>query len=176
MSCNIEFSRTFDQFSTNRIDTDHESFYEINSDVESSSLSSRRKRDERRFKLSLDTLMISDDNTHAIWTLEIDADFEIWFIKDTSWEINTKLKKAKHSSSIWESRSRKTNVWVDWHKIVVLRQERSYVICKDCEYVTLHLTSSRINNNTITRHRSRNQCTAQDRERVKNQQLLSTSF
>ena len=130
------------------------------------------------FKKSFDALIQSDDKKYVIWIIETEIEFENWFQKYTSWEIDIVVKKRKHIMSKWESRTRKADVWVDWHETVDLDQERSHVICKDCEFITLHSTSENINNNTMTRHRSTSekQCTTKINERLRRQSLLTKSF
>jgi hypothetical protein len=66
MSFNINFSQSSEFHNTDHHNSDEESLYRAdNSETEPfSSLS--RQRDERRFKSSLDNLIISDDDTHAI--------------------------------------------------------------------------------------------------------------
>ncbi len=57
-----------------------------------------------------------------------------------------------------------------------VNQDWFYVFYKDCDFATIHLTSSNIENNILIKHRINNECTTKKEEKNANQKLLQKSF
>ncbi len=55
-------------------------------------------------------------------------------------------------------------------------QNRSHVLCKDCEFVFDHFIFENIDNNIMNKHRFNDECTFKKNERVEKQKLLKKSF
>lgn len=139
----------------------------LNSDEQASKVFSvywtfltRKQSDKKMFKSSSDNLIFNDDDCYVIWIYEAQDEFETWFNDDTFWKHDIDMKKLKHHDSRWKNRARRIDVWIEWHEIANIVIDRSYVICKNCDFVILHFNSDRIDNNIMTRHRSlfRSQC------------------
>ncbi len=127
-------------------------------------------------KSSFDNLILFENRQFVIWTMNIENDFEDWWTIDTSWKIDTILRKREHRKFVWESKSRKKIVWAEWHEVIDVTQNRSHVLCKNCDFASIHSTFENIDNNTMSRHRSNNECTFKKSERVEKQKLLKKSF
>jgi hypothetical protein len=106
-------------------------------------------------KSSSNTLILIRDDNFVIFTLKTKLNFQKWFVKNTSWKQNNEAKLTKHNMLVWESRTRKNEFWIDWHETMNKYSERSHVLCKDCEFRILHSISENINNNTMSKHRSK---------------------
>jgi hypothetical protein len=127
-------------------------------------------------KSSSNNLILFENRQYVIWTVNTKNDFENWWTVDTSWEIDTTFRKREHRKLVWESRSRKKIVWTDWHEVVDVTQDRLHILCKNCEFVSVHSTFENIDNNIMSRHRSNNECVFKKSERVEKQKLLKESF
>jgi hypothetical protein len=127
-------------------------------------------------KSSFDNLILFKNRQFVIWTMNIENDFENWWTVDTSWRIDTILRKREHRKFVWENKNRKKIVWAEWHEVIDVIQNRSHVLCKNCEFAFIHSTFENIDNNTMNRHRPNNECTFKKSERVEKQKLLKKSF
>jgi hypothetical protein len=58
-------------------------------------------------KSSFDNFILFENRQFVIWTMNIENDFENWWTIDTSWRIDTILRKREHKKFVWESRNRK---------------------------------------------------------------------
>jgi hypothetical protein len=127
-------------------------------------------------KSSSNNFILFENRQFVIWTMNIENDFENWWTVDTSWEIDTTLRKREHKKFVWDSRNRKKIVWTDWHEMMNVIQNRSHVLCKNCEFAFIHSIFENIDNNIMSKHRSNNECIIQKNERVEKQKLLKKSF
>jgi hypothetical protein len=127
-------------------------------------------------KSSSNNLILFENRQFVIWTMNIKNDFENWWTIDTSWKIDTTLRKREHRKFVWDSRNRKKIVWADWHEVMNVTQNRSHVLCKNCEFAFIHFILENIDNNIMSRHRSNNECIIKKSERVEKQKLLKKSF
>jgi hypothetical protein len=121
-------------------------------------------------------LILFENRQFVIWTMNIENDFENWWTIDTSWKIDTTLRKREHRKFVWDNRNRKKIVWTDWHEVMNVIQDRSHVFCKNCEFAFIHFTFENIDNNIMSRHRSNNECIIKKSERVEKQKLLKKNF
>jgi hypothetical protein len=120
-------------------------------------------------------LFLTSNKQYVIWNMNTKNEFENWWMI-TSWDVDTTLRKRKHRKSIWENQNRNEEVWVDWHEVMNVSQDRLYVLCKDCDFATIHFTSSNIENNILIKHRVNNECTTKKEEKNANQKFLQKSF
>jgi hypothetical protein len=103
-------------------------------------------------------------------------DFENWWTINTSWKIDTTFRKREHRKFVWENKNRKKIVWTDWHEIINVIQDRSHILCKNCDFVFVHFTFENIDKNIMSKHRFNNECVFKKNERVEKQKLLKESF
>ncbi len=127
-------------------------------------------------KSSSNNLILFENRQYVIWTMNTKNDFENWWTIDTSWRIDTTFRKWEHRKFVWENRSWKKIVWANWHEVINVIQNRSHILCKNCEFVFVHSIFENIDNNIMSRHRSNNECVFKKSERVEKQKLLKESF
>ncbi len=127
-------------------------------------------------KSSSNNLILFENRQFVIWTMNIENDFENWWTIDTSWKIDTTLRKREHKKLVWDNRNRKKIVWADWHEMMNVIQDWSHMFCKNCEFAFIHFIFENIDNNIMSKHRSNNECIIKKNERVEKQKLLKKSF
>jgi hypothetical protein len=127
-------------------------------------------------KSSLNNLILFENRQYVIWTVNTKNDFENWWTIDISWEIDTTLRKREHRKLVWKSRNWKKIVWADWHEVINVTQDRSHILCKNCDFVSVHFTFENIDHNIMNKHRFNNECVFKKNERVEKQKFLKESF
>jgi hypothetical protein len=135
-------------------------------------------KSSRRIAKSLfNTLILTRDDNFVIFILKTKSNFQKWFVENTSWKQNSEAKQTKHNMFIWNSRTRKNEFWIEWYEIMNKYSERFHVLCKDCEFRTLHSTSENIKNNIMKKHRSNFQCNrSKQKKSTIHQKLLKNTF
>jgi hypothetical protein len=135
------------------------------------------KSSRRIVKSSFNTLILTRDDNFVIFILKTKLNFQKWFVENTSWKQDNEAKLTKHNMFVWDNRTRKKDFWIEWHETVKKYSERSHVLCKNCDFRTLHSTSENIENNIMNKHRSNFQCRrAKQRESAIQQSLLKDTF
>ncbi len=127
-------------------------------------------------KSSFDNFILFENRQFVIWTMNIENDFENWWTIDISWKIDTILRKREHKKLVWKNKNRKKIVWTKWHEVIDVIQNRSHVLCKNCDFVFIHSTFENIDNNIMSRHHFNNECTFKKNKRVEKQKFLKKSF
>jgi hypothetical protein len=127
-------------------------------------------------KSSSNNLILFENRQYVIWTVNTKNDFENWWTVDTSWKIDTTLRKREHRKLVWESKNRKKIVWANWHEVVNVTQNRSHILCKNCDFVSVHFTFENIDNNIMSKHRFNNECVFKKVSESKNKSFWKKVF
>lgn len=135
---------------------------------------SRRDENMSTADSSSDTLVMTKNDAHVLWTRETTENFETWWFEQTFWDINTKRNVKNHRFIQWNSSKRALDVWQDWHEAVCVSTDFSRIICKKCEKTYTHSISENNENNEMISHIFKNEVCRSSK--ASNQQLIFQEF